>query len=1788
MAKARAKTRELSARLSTTPVAIVGMASIFPQAENLPAYWDNILKKTDCIMDVPPSRWKIDDYYDPDPNAPDKTYCKRGGFIPDIDFDPMEFGLPPNILEVTDVSQLLGLVVARDALIDAGYENAPEELRDRTGVILGVVGMSTKLFTPLMARLQYPVWEKVLKSSGLSDEDTHRIIEKIKLAYVGWEENAFPGTIGNVIAGRIANRFDLGGTNCVTDAACASSLAAARMAIGELVEGHADMMLTGGVDTDNSIGTYLCFSKTPAFSHSNQVRPFDAESDGMMVGEGLGMLVLKRLEDAERDKDRIYAVIKGIGTSSDGRFKSIYAPRPAGQVKALQRAYEEAGFAPATAGLIEAHGTGTMAGDPAEFEGLREVFGNDNSNRQSIALGSVKSQIAHTKATAGAASLIKTALALYHKVLPPTLNVTQPNPKLKIEDTPFYLNTETRPWIRPAGGVPRRAGVSSFGFGGTNFHVVLEEYQAEHQEAYRVQPVPRTVLLSAPDPQQLEQHGRSVLAELQSERGKQRLAELEDEAQAASIPAGYARLGFVAATAEEAGNLLQAGMEWLRQKGEAGRWEHPQGIYYRRSAMEPAGKVVALFPGQGSQYLEMGRELAINFPPLRQVYGEVDGLFVEEGLKPLSSIVFPPPVFDAAAREAQEKKLQRTEHAQPAIGAFSAGLYKLVQRAGFRPDFAVGHSFGELTALWAAGVLDDGNFYRLAKARGQAMAAPQEPGFDSGAMLAVKGDVAQISAEVANLPGITLANQNSNQQVVLAGAKDAIANAQAVLGAKGYSVVLLPVSAAFHTSLVKHAQKPFAAALKGVDFQPAAVPVYSNVTGKQYPQDPQEARKLLAEHMLQPVLFKDEIENIYQQGGRVFVEIGPKNVLTNLVENILEGKPHLAVALNPNGKKDSDRQLRQAILQLRVAGMSLGAFDPYQAPARPAAAKKNKGLTVTLNGGYYITEKTRAAFEDALHDGHQVKPVSVSAPAALAASPSAQVMPSQPAALPPVPMSPAPGSTAPANSNGSSPLPSRPVVHSESVHPVDTALGEFQAHQDETLRVHEQYLRNEAEYGQVFARLAQMEMELLSRNGSAQQLESLRLMLESLERSMMRFHDHQAETARIHAQYLEHQRELSRAFVDLMPPHGAVAESEPPFSAPVTPPHTNGSATSSVATPRPAIDPQLDSLLSSVIPSPEAVAVPGNGRVHPVEHPQAPQQAVASPEAPGAAVGDPQALSRSLLEIVSEKTGYPVEMLELDMDMEADLGIDSIKRVEILGAMQTLYPDLPKVDPEALAEMRTLGQIGEYMSAGFAAAPASVPLAEPPTQPQVQAEVNMVGTPASVDVETLTRSLLEVVSEKTGYPVEMLELNMDMEADLGIDSIKRVEILGAMQTLYPDLPKVDPETLAELRTLGQIVEHMNTSASVAPLAAVAPEVVPESPAEPQPPAAVPATTGNVEEISKNFLSVVSEKTGYPVEMLELDMDMEADLGIDSIKRVEILGAMQTLYPDLPKVDPETLAELRTLGQVVDHLGQAPAAPTVAVSLPVMSPPTASGLPLSVAVLKDLPAPDVLDLSLPPNPLCLLTDDGTLTTAELAQALLKRGWKVAVLCFPAHVVPGTASLPERAALVTLSGLDEESIKQQFAALTADMGEVAAFVHLNPAVSSPNGAAVNFSEAQQAITRSVFLLAGQLKPMLDKVVPGGRSAFLTVTRLDGEFGLRPDSSFDPVAGGLSGLVKSLNLEWEAVFCRALDLNPALAPAEAARLILAEMDDPDRLLVEVGYPSPDRRVTLVAAPLEKVAQE
>ncbi len=1240
------------------PIAIVGMSSLFPAAVDLREFWENIVRERDCLTDVPASRWRIEDYYDPDPAVPDKTFSKRGGFIPDIDFDPMEFGLPPNILEVTDVSQLLALVVAREAFADAGYGDAQRPFdRSRTGVILGVGG-GQKLITPLTARLQYPVWERAIRSCGVSEEDTARIVERLKLAYIRWEENSFPGMLGNVISGRIANRFDLGGTNCVVDAACASSLSALKMALSELAEGRSDLLLTGGVDTDNSPFMYLCFSKTPAFSRSDQIRPFDANSDGMMVGEGIGMMLLKRLADAERDGDRVYAVIRGIGTSSDGKFKSIYAPRPEGQMLALRRAYENAGFSPATVGLVEAHGTGTVAGDLCEVTALSAVLAEAGAAPGSTAIGSVKSQIGHTKAAAGAAGMIKAALALHHKVLPPTLNVTSPNAKFGLDDSPLYVNTKPRPWVRDAGQPPRRAGVSAFGFGGTNFHVVLEEYQAEHAEPYRLHRTSREVVVTAPTTVELRARCAELRAELHSDSAAAAFASIP----LPEIPSDWARLGFVADSAEECAALLDTALAQIDADPAADSWQHPKGVFYRRRGMETAGQVVALFPGQGSQHVDMGRALAMNFPAIRQMIG----LFDAESGQSVSTAVYPPPAFTDEQRSAQAETLRQTENAQPAIGALSAGMYTLLQRAGFTPDFTAGHSFGELTALWAAGVIDNGNFATLVNARGQAMAAT---GGDRGTMVAVVGEASAVERDIATCPGVSVANINAPDQVVIAGPSAAVDAAVAILKAKQYTTTPLPVSAAFHTSLVGDAQRPFERAVAECEFRAPQVPVYANVTAAPYPASPSAARALLGEQMLKPVRFRDQVENLYAAGGRIFVEIGPRDVLTNLVKATLGDRPHVALALNPKRDQDSDRQLRCALIQLRVVGVHLGAVDEYGLTPTTGKPARRPRLAVPLNGANYVSEQTRAAYQAAITEN-----------------------------------------------------PSQPVVGCST-----------------------------QETAAVPSDLEQKLSELFDR-----------------------LHNDLAEMRR-------GQAEMLAALWHLRPEPVAAVERPAEVAPPVL----------------------------AVVPEPVPVAVPE----------PAPVPAVPAVPVSGVLV---EQLTGVLLEVVSENTGYPVDTLELDMDMESDLGIDSIKRVQILATMRQRFEELPGLAPEELAELRTLGQIVAHLEGKLASAGTAPVVAPVPVVPAVPA------VPVSgVLVEQLTGVLLEVVSENTGYPVDTLELDMDMESDLGIDSIKRVQILATMRQRFEELPGLAPEELAELRTLGQIVAHLEgklASAGTAPV--VAPDPAP--------------------------------------------------------------------------------------------------------------------------------------------------------------------------------------------------------------------------------------------------------------------------------------------------------------------------------------------------------------------------
>ena len=478
-------------------------------------------------------------------------------------------------------------------------------------------------------------------------------------------------------------------------------------------------------------------------------------------------------------------------------------------------------------------------------------------------------------------NLIKITLALHHKIFPP------------------QINTKTRPWIST--DIPRRAAINVVGR--TNFHVVLEEYKSEQHRPYRLHNTLASILLFERTPAQLLERCLTVQAQLQFETGVQDYAKLITPSKFLKIPSPCARVGFISHSLGEARELLQIIIDFLKNKATIESWEHPRGIYYRKKGIDSKGKVVALFSGQGSQYLNMGREIALNFPLLRQTYAEMDKLI------PISNVVFP-------VSEKNQENLTLTENAQPAIGVFSVALYKILQQAGFKPNFVAGHSFGELTALWAAGVFHDEEYFFLVNSRSQAMAQPDQSNFDMGTMLNVTGEIKTIQRIVKKFPNISIANWNSNRQIVLAGSKQEIAKIQYTLEEEGYLVTLLPVSAAFHTTFVSHAQKPFTDSLNAVTFKRPKRAVYSNITGTAYPNNPEDIQQLLALQMLNPVHFKQEIDNIYAAGGYFFIEFGPKNILTQLVKNILEDKPHIAIALNPAQPRVTGRLTKKVICEI--------------------------------------------------------------------------------------------------------------------------------------------------------------------------------------------------------------------------------------------------------------------------------------------------------------------------------------------------------------------------------------------------------------------------------------------------------------------------------------------------------------------------------------------------------------------------------------------------------------------------------------------------------------------------------------------------------------------------------------------------------------------------------------------------------------------------------------------------------------------------------------------------------
>jgi acyl transferase domain-containing protein len=459
-------------------VAIIGMAGMFPDAPDVRTFWENILAKRCSISDHPdPEAGQL---LDPDSDAFERVYSLRGGYLKDLArFDPVKYGVPPITVASGDTDQFLAVKVASEALEDAGLGdgNFPKE---RTEVILG----HGSYFNPgnivwYQRGVALDQTIKILRqlNPDLTDREAERIRQHLDKSLPQITAQTPPTLIPNIISGRVANRLDLMGANYIVDGACASSSIAIDNAMKDLLLDRCDLVLVGGVQACMPVLELMLFCAVDAMSRHPALRPFDKDADGTMLGEGVGVLVVKRLRDAERDGNRIYALIRGVGVASDGRARALLAPRLEGGALAIKRAYQNAGVDPRSVELIEAHGTGIPLGDRTEIGALSTSFGPREGRYPTVAVGSVKSNIGHCRPAAGIAGAIKATFALHHKILPPTANCDVPNPDLHLQDTPFYINMEPRPWIHGDPDTPRRAGINALGFGGIDTHCILEEYR---------------------------------------------------------------------------------------------------------------------------------------------------------------------------------------------------------------------------------------------------------------------------------------------------------------------------------------------------------------------------------------------------------------------------------------------------------------------------------------------------------------------------------------------------------------------------------------------------------------------------------------------------------------------------------------------------------------------------------------------------------------------------------------------------------------------------------------------------------------------------------------------------------------------------------------------------------------------------------------------------------------------------------------------------------------------------------------------------------------------------------------------------------------------------------------------------------------------------------------------------------------------------------------------------------------------------------------------------------------
>ena len=855
--KLKSETQKLLANLkdippvipSSTPldIAVVGMECIYPGAADIDEYWRNILLAKDCITEIPASHWDKDLLYKANTKDTDYSFSKWGGFIPTVDFDPVEFGIMPQSLFMTEPLHLLSLLVVKRALKDAGYENLSDCDFENTSIFMGTNGTSNTLNAKFNARFT------LLRTLGEIPEELEGELPKAN-------EYSFAGILPNILSGRIANRLNFGGRNYTVDAACASSLATLDIACQELSSGNSNMVVLGGADLTNSFAPYLMFSSVKILSSKDYCAPFDASADGIIMGEGIGVLILKRLEDAENDGNKIYAVIKGIGGSSDGRNLSITAPSRKGEGRALERAYLGSGILPSQLGIIEAHGTGTVVGDRVELSTLTDLLIESGALPRQTYIGSVKSQIGHTKCAAGVSGLIKSILSVYHGIVPPTIHLKQLNTFYNQKTSPFVFSKRAGIW----NSNKRIAGISSFGFGGTNFHAIIENYPLNDSKSTVFEIWPSELFVF---------RGETLNeAKTLMQKVKQLLL-LNNSLRLADIAYSLALYN----NKEIQVSIVTGSVDELLAKINAVLEDRVEFKIFHRNVRE--GKVAFLFSGEGSQNINMARDIFVAFPSMRRLLYKHSEYI---------RILFPETAFDEETKEVQEKAIIDTNNAQPILGIVDLAIAEYLQFLGITPDMVAGHNYGELPALCFSGAINSDDLIALSEARAKAIC--DAIGEDKGKIIVTVITEEELKPLIENEDKIWIVNRNSPKQIVLAGSTQCIKSFIKKAAEKNIFYWEMNLDYAFHSPMLAKVEKLYANALKDFIFKSPKIPAWSNTTTELYPEKTDKIKAYLTKQLVQPIEFIRQLENMYEDGARIFIETGPGRILLGFVESILGKK----------------------------------------------------------------------------------------------------------------------------------------------------------------------------------------------------------------------------------------------------------------------------------------------------------------------------------------------------------------------------------------------------------------------------------------------------------------------------------------------------------------------------------------------------------------------------------------------------------------------------------------------------------------------------------------------------------------------------------------------------------------------------------------------------------------------------------------------------------------------------------------------------------------------------------